>query len=120
MKKLAYITLIAAFVFGVQTQEAFSSENNAIEIERGGKGEARAAFDQNSEILHVSMHVAGGRERVQILVYNSNGNVVAKEAVVATSRGLDVQIDLAGTPGGAYAVKVVSESIKMSTRFKKK
>lgn len=120
MKKLAYITLIAAFVFGVQPQEAFSTENNAIDMEKGGKGEARIAFDQNSETLLVSMRTAGAKESVQIYVANAKGTVVAKEIAVVGGQGFDLKMDLRGLPGGVYQVKVISQSIRMGDRFKKK
>ena len=119
MKKLAYITLIAAFIFGVQTQEAFSSELNAFEMEERGEGHARIGYDDNSETLTLVLATAGMKERVIVQVL-SDRNVVIKEMFMVTGRAQTFEIDMAGLPGGAYTVQVTSKSLKETTRIKKK
>lgn len=119
MKKLAYITLIAAFIFGVQTQKAFSTELNAFEMEERGEGHARIGYDDAAEKLTISMATAVERERVIVQVI-SNRNIVIQEVFLVTNRTQTFEIDMAGVPGGAYTVLVKSKFFKESTRIKKK
>jgi len=118
MKKLAYITLIAACVFGLQPQEAFSTENNAIEMEKGGKGSVKILMNQNTEVLSLFISPAG-KEKAQVIVHFA-GNSVAKQTLMIFPKDNVVEIDLAGMSAGTYTVKVVSESIEFKENFRKK
>ena len=118
MKKLAYITLIAACVFGLQPQNAFSAENNAIEMEKGGKGTVKILMDQNAEVLNLFISPAG-KEKAYIIV-NFAGNTVAKQTLMIYPQDNVVEIDLAGMSRGTYTVKVVSDSIEFKENFRKK
>ncbi len=51
MKKLAYITMIAALIFGIQSPDAVCATPNAIEEAKEGKGQARITYDSASETL---------------------------------------------------------------------
>ncbi len=119
MKKLAYITLIAAFIFGTQPQEAFSTESNVFEMEERGEAQVRIGYDDNSQTLTLVMATAGAKERVIVQVL-SDRNVVLQEVYMVTSRTQTFEIDMAGLPEGAYTVNVTSKSFKESTRIKKK
>ena len=120
MKKLAYITLIAAFIFGVQTQQAFSATDNAeVEVVKSERGEAKVVYNYKTETLILSLRTAHGTEKVMVTVAHNNA-IVAKEVLLAAGRMRDYHIDLAGMPAGEYQVKVSSKTIALGERFKKK
>lgn len=119
MKKLAYITLAAAFIFGVQPQEAFSTENNILEIEESVNEQVRIGYDERKETLLLVLESNGDTERALVQV-EQNGKTYIKEALMVTGRSQTFEIDMSGLPGGAYTASVVAPSFKAVTRFKKK
>lgn len=119
MKKVTYIALIAAFVFGAQPQEAFSNTNDAIEMERGGKAYAEIAFNNRSDILTVSLKTGGDKENVTVNIMQGN-EFVLKEVFVVDGHGRKFEISLKDMPRGNYDVKVLSDSIQFEEQFEKK
>lgn len=118
MKQVTYIALVAAFIFGVQPLEALSAENNVVEMEKAGRGDAAVSYEHETETLSVVMTTDGDLERAQIFV-SHHGTIVTKETLVIDGRKTEVQIDLQGSSSGVYSVKVVSDSIRLTERFKK-
>lgn len=119
MKKLVYLTLIGAFLFGVQSQEVFSADNKTDKLEAAGTGEAQIAYDSRHDILSFSLRTAGDRERAIAYVAH-NGKVVIKEVFVCSGRLQTFEIDMAGMESGAYYVKIFAPSFRESAKFKKK
>lgn len=120
MKTLTNIALIAAFIFGVQPQEAFSADNNKVEMAAAETGEARIGYDGRRDILTLSLKTSGDSERAVVYISNSNGQTVIKEVFLVQGRAQTFEIELAGLAGGVYNAKVVAPSFKQATRFKKK
>lgn len=118
MKQVTYIALVAAFIFGVQPLEAISAEKNVVEMEKGGRGDATVSYDPETELLSVVMTTDGDLERAQVFVAH-HGTVVTKETLVIDGRKTELEIDLEGNTSGVYSVKVVSDSIRLTKRFKK-
>lgn len=119
MKKLAYITLIAAFVFGVQTQKGFSSDNNTFALEEIVNENVRIGYDEANQNLNLVLVSDYASERVAVQVF-SGRTMVIKEMLVITDRSQTFNIDLSDLPSGAYTVMVTGRSFKLNQRIKKK
>lgn len=119
MKKLAYITLIAAFVFGVQTQKGFSSDNNTFALEEIENENVRIGYDEANQNLNLVLVSDYASERVAVQVF-SGRTMVIKEMLVITDRSQTFNIDLSDLPNGAYTVMVTGRSFKLNQRIKKK
>lgn len=119
MNKVAYIALIAAFVFGAQPQEAFSNTNDAIEMERGGKAYAEIAFNNKTDILTITLQTEGEKEKVTVGIMRGN-EFVTKEVFMVDGHGRKFEINLKEMPRGDYYVRALSDSIQFGEQFQKK
>lgn len=117
MKKLALLTLIAAFVFGVQPQNATAAEitdGPSLALPTGN-----AKIELNAEsILNVLVETAGDRERVTISILNSHQQVVLEKVLIADGRGEMVELDLKALKEGGYYVKVSSNTIDATEKIR--
>lgn len=121
MKTLTNIVLIAAFIFGVQPQEAFSANDNTVEMAAAENGEARIAYDDRNDVITLGLKTEGGQERAQVhVLQHATGKTVIKEVFLVSNRAQSFEIDMSGMESGAYSVKVVAPSFREAARFKKK
>lgn len=123
MKKLAYISLVAACIFGVQPQKAFSATESAIEAEvvAGSNVNVRVQFSEATQTLNIKTSNNGKKEKVLVYVSSRKDGVVAKEMFVLHPKtGGLCAVDLSHLTSGVYDVKISSPSILYGTRFKKK
>lgn len=120
MKTLSYITLIAAFTFGMNNTNSFAANNSDnITIEMSG-GHVDAGFNEASETITLRMISDGTAERVLIVLSGRGGAVVYKEKVVVNSRGTTLEIPMADLSEGNYFLRVKGATLNYSGRFKKK
>ena len=119
MKKVALITMIAAFAFGNSSQNSVAANSdNAIEEVRGGS--VGMNYDDATDMLSLRITTNGKLQRVSITVMNSQRQVVHKQLVVLTDVSSIVDVPLAGHADGAYTLQVKGDTISYATRFKKK
>lgn len=120
MKLLSYITLIAAFAFGMNNTNAVAATtiDNAV-VEMDG-GNVSAAFDEASEIITLRMITDGSTDRVMVVLTGRGGEVVFKEKVAVNNRGAILEIPMADLAEGNYFLRVKGSALNYSGRFKKK
>src|SRR5690606_40063371 len=116
MKNFAYITLIFALIFGIQTNEASATiGTNTVDGPSTtlNRGTAKVTYDKERNELLVEMNTAGSVERVTVHVANSSGNIIAKEMLIVDGKGASTNISLDGQRAGIFQVKVTSNSISL-------
>lgn len=119
MKLLSYITLIAAFTFGINNSNAGAvtpHENVNVAIEGGS---VHARYIEDSESIMLRIIAEGPQERVMIVLSGRGGEIVFKEKVVVDNRGVIMEIPMADLLEGMYFLRVKGTTINYSGRFKK-
>lgn len=119
MKILSYITLIAAFAFGMNNTNAVASAPNNIDIEAISGGNVQASLNDASEILTLRM-VTNSKEHVMVILSGRGGEVIFKEKVVVGDRGAVLEIPMADLKAGIYYLKVKGATLNYFEGFKKK
>lgn len=119
MKKLAYITMIAALIFGIQTPESVAAAPNTMEEAKEGKGQARISYHSSSETLIIEMFSGMDKEKVQVMVSVDGINQVKEEFVITRDMN-EYIVDLSGLKDGIYFVKIGARTFDFNDRFRKK
>jgi len=120
MKKLAFITLIAACVFGANIQNANAADKNENAVIEVNGGQINAGFNEATQTITLRMTVAEGQERVSVTLLNQSGEVAFKETVIVNQRGAQLEIPMAEFAQGVYFLRVSGNTILFSERYKKK
>jgi len=120
MKKVAFITMIAACLFGVNTSIAHAASTNEKEVVETIGGYAAASFDETTETIQLRMSIPQGKEQVSIVLLNSRGRAVYKETAMVHQKGVQIDIPMANLAEGLYTLQVKGQSIRLSEDFKKK
>lgn len=120
MKILSYITLIAAFAFGINNTNALDATTNDNTVAEMDGGHVNAAYDEASEAITLRMITDVSPDRVMVLLANHDGVVVFKEKVAVSTRGTILEIPMAGLTPGNYFLRVKGTTLNYSGRFKKK
>lgn len=119
MKFLSYVTLIAAFAFGMNNTNAVAANSNTIDIEAISGGNVQASLNDASEIISLRM-VSDTKDRVMVTLLSQKGQVVFKEKVIVSNRGAVLEIPMADLSEGIYSLRVKGATLSYSNRFKKK
>jgi methionine-rich copper-binding protein CopC len=120
MKKVAFITLIAALVLGVNTQNANAANLNEKAAVEANGGQVNAGFNEATQTITLRMNSPEGQERVSVTLTSQSGDVVFQETVLVNQRGTQLQIPLAEFAQGIYFLRVNGNTISYSERYKKK
>lgn len=120
MKKLAFITLIAAIVFGVNISNVHAeTSGDKIAIE-DLSGNVAGYYDAASQVLTLRMYVHDGSDRVLIVISDRGGKAVHKDKVHVDRRGKILEIPMAGLSEGQYMLRVKGSQLSYYMRIKHK
>lgn len=114
MKKFAFLTLIAFFIFGAAPQQTIAQTLKSSQT----ASEFRAGYDHFSQSLEVSLASPLKRERALIQVMNGRHEAI-REVVIIDIRATTFNFDMSNLPDGVYTVQVTAPSFKDAMRFKK-
>lgn len=120
MKSLIYLSLITAFVFGLNLPNANATAKNDKVSMESLEVYAQAHYNEASQVLTLRMSVPEGKDRVMIYLASRRGNVVFKDKTIVSTRGTIVEIPMADLPEGNYFLRVKGSQISYSTRIKHK
>jgi len=121
MKKLAFITLIAACIFGVNTQSANATHTNEdVVIQLSGGGEISTAYDEESQTIKLRMKSGQNNERVSITLKSQSGFITFKEQIAVSNRGTEFDISMERMNSGIYMLEVEGATISFRGRYMKK
>ncbi len=123
MKKLIFLTLIAAFVLGLQNQSAaWVTEKPVNEISESAANNNYAFFrlDQLGKLAYLvfygPLHKLG--DNVEVKIHDaSSGAIVQQEFISAHGGGIKHILNFDGLEPGAYSVVVTGNIYNLSQPF---
>lgn len=118
MKKAAFLSLIAAFVFGLNIPQA----NAATVTEEGPSTRIPASgaeiiwYDATGELV-ISVSKVAKRERIFVDILGKNDKLILSDVFLAEGTNTIYEVNLEGVEAGLYQVYVHSESIDTKSQI---